>query len=478
MKSLAPILPSFFKHALSDPHLSESLEMWGDEPLFLFSPKDLSEMIEPFERVFKKAQLPYKMFISQKPAFAPSILREVSEKKSATDVSSVHELLQAIKANIAPEQIMASGVKNVEYLRTAAMAGVLIACDSLEELLALKQILETEKRQGNVLLRLSCNQILSKVGFESRFGINQEELTQCFQVISSAFGSIKCLGFAFHLNHGSTTQRVRALEYALTMYEEFSEFLSFPTYISIGGGFRVSSTGKETWSEFFSRIKHHLKQGDEQVSWSKSGLGIEFVDGHLRGRENFVAPSPEVDAEQELSALLSTRLSAFGESKVFEVLKDYLITLIVEPGRSVLQPLVAYSAKVQHVKLLSSGDKAVFLNGNTKHINASENHLILDPIHIRAHDHLSPSTHAYVFGNLCLESDIFSQRRFFFLHSPVVGDRLVFTHVGAYAAGFSVGRPHSYPEPRRVCLYPEGEGFCWAEEDKAGCNFEMRMYDN
>ena len=307
-----------------------------------------------------------------------AILKHLQELGSSAVLVSGNELCIALKANFKPEKTILNGNgKTIEELTYAIQNQVLINIDSEFDLQHIQQATKKAKKQANVLLRVNpdidpqVHPYVSTGIKDSKFGIQNNKLDWFLDSIkSSTF--LNLVGIHCHL--GSTIEQTQIFYDATVLMSKFVEIIRSRgfelKYLNIGGG-----------------------------------LGIDY---HKQGKN---LPTP-------LELINSIR----------QILESLDISLIIEPGRSIVGNTSILVNRVIGTK--SNGNK------NFAVVDGSMAELIRPSLYNAYHhiDLIEPCKGQLktfdIVGPVCESADFLAKDRL--LTSPIEGMGLAVWDVGAY----------------------------------------------
>ncbi len=203
---------------------------------------DIRRIRRQIERVWDALPAGAALLYSLKTNPSLSITAMMAAHGVGADVASASEILTALAAGMAPDQIFVSGpYHSPEVLELVhAHPGMTLSIDSLSELRRLSEI------GGNfrALLRLQPDYEVATgmpSGQTSRFGIGVNELAACREILRGST-AVEVLGF--HVFAGSqildSAEVVRHLEQAAILARRAADALEIvPRTINLGGGFGV-----------------------------------------------------------------------------------------------------------------------------------------------------------------------------------------------------------------------------------------------
>lgn len=348
-----------------------------DSPFYLYSKNRITENFKAYEKALQG--------LNAIPCYAVKannnflIAKYIQSLGSGAVLVSGNELKLALEAGFDPNKIVFNGNGKLPWeLELAADKGVFINVDSEFDLDNIKAAAKKVGKKAKVLLRINpdvdpqVHKYVSTGLASSKFGIRNSHLQYFLDEIRKD-NLVELVGVHSHL--GSTITKVNIFRDAAVIMCEFIK--------------KIRSEGFEL---------KYLNIG--------GGLGIDYYH-----KEDVVLPSP--------TDLIDT---------VRDIVKDLGLTLIIEPGRSMIATSCALVNTVTGVKT----------NGN-KHfvvIDGSMSTLIRPSLY-DAYQHIeltapcsSPKQVFDVVGPVCESADFLGKDRE--LPTPAAGDGLVVHDAGAY----------------------------------------------
>ncbi|MEG3628669.1 type III PLP-dependent enzyme domain-containing protein [Streptomyces poriticola] len=376
-------------------------------PLFIYD----ADILEATYRKLRGA-LPANVdvFYSLKANPNISVCALLNSLGSGAEVSSYAELVTALRAGVAPRDIIFLGPgKDEQELAACVEAGIrAVVCESLDELDLLDSLLATAGRDAfPVLLRVnpafgSKGSGLAMGGKPRQFGIDEAELRDSKHRLA-ALRSIRVQGVHAYmgtriLNHEDVVHNTRQI---LATAEDLAGRLGFPLETVDFGG----------------------------------GLGVAYFDN---------------EEDLDLAAL---------ETGLAEVLSSFSARnphcrMIMELGRFLTATAGTYIVRARYVKD-SMGESFVVADGGTNHHMAAvgvgsfvKRNFPIRHLGNRAADALRPYT---VTGPLCTPNDVVARR----VRLPEVrpGDLLAVERSGAYGPTASPGLFLSHGFPAEVMVH-------------------------
>jgi diaminopimelate decarboxylase len=456
MPTLTPVLHAEGERFLADERRIMDLVAALGSPLNVMFPERVADNIVRFADAAKRAGVICETYFPLKPNKAASTVARASLTDVGVDVASADELVHALAQGFSAERIEATGPKNARFLRLCVQHGVRIHLDSGEEL---KRVLVTRKQCSAkeptaVFLRVNGLGSSGSLSTDSRFGTKASEVEKVLAILSDKKEEVRFLGFAFHLNTANTEEKVRAIDEALQLTIHAGQRGLSPTYLNIGGGFKINFLQSEAeWNAYLSAVKNGATANGKTMGWNESSLGYGSVDGRLTGKPDFHPHFVKTAGAEEFAFLLEQRLPSFDQAQIKTVLSDLLLTLVIEPGRSLLDQAGMTLARVIEVKRSAKDEKVIVLEVNRSNMNASDIEFMSDPILIPNGPRTSEEPFdGFIAGNLCLHGDFIMRRRVALKTTPQPGDVLAFINTAGYNMDFAESATLRQPIARKVAV--------------------------
>ncbi|RSS54619.1 Y4yA family PLP-dependent enzyme, partial [Streptomyces sp. WAC06614] len=349
---------------------------------------------------------------------------------AGVDVASVGELREALGHGVRGEHLVVTGPAKVPVLlRLAVRHGALVAVDALDELdtvLALARALAPAGGPGPARILLRCRPPQQP---HSRFGMTDAELGTALDRCVRAGDGVRTEGFSFHLSGYALQPRADlAAQLVDRCLQARAQGLEADR-ISIGGGLPVSYTDADSWRTFLTgQHRRHYHAG-------RTFRTGDFYPYH----------SPEAGAHA-LAALLATRPEGH-DRPLAGLLADAGVTLLLEPGRALLDRAGATVFRVQGVK--DRGDYLLLTVDGTS-LSLSEqwfdSEFLPDPRLLPQDDRAPAGLYpASIGAATCLESDMLTWRKVGLTRRPRTGDLLVYPNTAGYQMDSNESPFHDLP---------------------------------
>ncbi len=304
-------------------------------PLFVFSESRIRTNIARLQAAAKKVDRPIKFCYASKANSNMAVLGVVRDTGIDIEVNSGGELYKALRAGFRPDQIIFNGTsKTNEELDEAVRAGIYsINVDSIYEIELVEDAVRRARSELNsglpparVALRL-----VPEIGTRSHLGLQTALLTSKFGISSSEVLEAFRRGLqnpdlvhvcGIHIHVGSQTPDVEPFAEAfksmwnhlMTIHRETGLTLE---HINLGGGIPVN-------------YLRDRSQADELPQHEREMLGAELEPSDVLTEALRVARESARDVEAE--HLLDQ------------------VTILLEPGRSIISDAGVVLTKVQNIK--------------------------------------------------------------------------------------------------------------------------------
>ncbi len=258
----------------------ERLAVEHGTPLYIYSRRVIERRLREFDAAFEP--LDRLIAYSVKANGNLSVLRLLSELGTGADIVSGGELYKAMRAGMAPERIVFSGVgKTVTEMAAALEVGIYgFNVESESELRALSELAAAMGREAPFALRINPD-ILSptphhytRTGHrESKFGIPAEDALRLYRLARRLPG-LRPRGIDVHIGSQILDPQPyrQAVLQALDMVEDLKRDGIRLEYLDLGGGFGVTYEEEQTQpaAAFAEAVVPHL---------AKSGLRLVLEPG-------------------------------------------------------------------------------------------------------------------------------------------------------------------------------------------------------
>ncbi len=374
--------------------LRKLAEKYGT-PLYVYSYNTLKRHVNAYREAFKDIR--HILCYAVKANSNIHILKLIKSMGGGADIVSGGELFRALKAGINPKRIVYAGVgKKDEEIRFALESGILMFnVESSSELERINTIAGEMNLKAPIALRINphidakTHPYISTGLKKHKFGIPLEDAIENY-ILASKMKNIKIMGIHKHIGSQilEISPFVDALKSILSMVDELKKRNINIRYLDIGGGLGISYRAEED-----SLYPHELSRA---------------IKPYLRNRD---------------------------------------ITLIIEPGRSIVGNAGVLLTKVLYIK--DTGKKRFII------VDAGMNDLIRPSLYDAYHEIIPVKRHnengsvSDVVGPICESGDFLARGRKIPDVSP--GEYLCVMSAGAY--GFSMSSNYnSRPRPAEVMV--------------------------
>jgi diaminopimelate decarboxylase len=358
-------------------------------PLYIYSHSTLTRHFLAYQKAF--SEIPHIICFALKANSNAAVIKTFAELGGGADVVSGGELYRALRAGVSPRKIVYAGVgKTEEEIRYALGKGILMFnLESDQELREIDRVAGHMKKKAPIALRINpdidpkTHPYISTGLKKHKFGIPIEDALE-YYMVAKKLRSVEIVGIHKHIGSQITEVGpfIDALNRTMGLVDVLGEMGIPIRYLDIGGG-----------------------------------LGIRYNDEE--------PPQPADLA-----------------SRIIPLLKNRNLTVIVEPGRSLVGNAGIFVTKVLYIKQGEEKDFVIVDGGMNDLIRPtlySAYHAIMPVVRNRKKEVL-----ADVVGPLCESGDFLGKGRK--LPGPGKGDLLAVMSAGAY--GFTMSS--NYNSRRRV----------------------------
>ncbi len=407
------------------------LEKQVDQPFNLIFLKNLNDQIEKILGFLKSVRINnFELFYSMKANNAPFLVSFIS-KLLPVESSSPFETNLAFKNN--PKQIIVNYPGNLKKILPILKkfknlkTKVYLVINSEEQLTFL--IKENIKigffiRLGNIKTEKFNN--LRK----TRFGIDEEIIPEIFKKLKKQNQRKYFKGLSFHIDSTSEELKREYLKKVISLSIDGLNMGFNIDSLDLGGGIRFNYISKNNWNELNFLISKKILENNQEFFWNNYNFGIIKKKERIFGEGNFFPYFSENNGTAQIQYLLDTEIN--GE-KFSTILNDLNLKLIFELGRFILQDAGGSIFKIEQV-VNKKNSQYLILNGKYNEIAANLD-ILYDPILFKnpKNKKVNKVKNSYfIFGNTCLEDDIFFKRKVYLPNEPEEEDLLFFNNTIAY----------------------------------------------
>ena len=296
-------------------------------PLFVFSERRIRHNIDRIKRAADLIDCSLKVCYAAKAMSTMGILRAVKNAACDIEVNSGGELWKALKAGFIGDQIIFNGTSKEIWEIEAAIDDEIYAIqvDSTLELALIEETAKHLGKRANVSLRLvpeiesATHHGLQTALLTSKFGMMPDEALESFRQYKDS-QHLNLAGIHLHIGsqNPSSTAYTEALDVLFAnlhhIYDETGLKLS---HINLGGGFPVNYIS-----------------------------GEKFTDDFATGQREML--SADFDPAEAIQAAWQTVKRAADNASASHLLND--LTLLLEPGRSIIADAGVLLASVRNIK--------------------------------------------------------------------------------------------------------------------------------
>lgn len=245
-------------------------------PVYIYSQKTLKRHYGAFTSAF--AKVPHLICYSIKANSNIAVLKTFADEGSGFDIVSGGELFRALKAGASPKKIVFSGVgKREDEIEYALKSGILMFnVESPEELAAINKIAGRLKKKAGISIRVNPNvdpkthPYISTGLKKNKFGIETGQAIKEYLNAKANYRNVNPIGIDCHI--GSQITQIEPFIDALAKTKELlatlrNEGLDIK-YLDMGGGLGITYDTEEP--------PHPSKYGEEVIDGTK-GLGVTLI---------------------------------------------------------------------------------------------------------------------------------------------------------------------------------------------------------
>jgi diaminopimelate decarboxylase len=216
-------------------------------PLYIYSHKTLLRHFKSYDEAFKS--FPHIVCYALKANTNAAVLRLLAKNGSGADIVSGGELFRAMKAGIPSEKIVYAGVgKTEEEIRSALKAKILMFnVESEDELREIDRVAGRMRTKAPVALRVNpdidakTHPYISTGMRKHKFGISIDEALENYR-LAARLKNIRVVGVQKHIGSQITkiSPFVDALKRILILLDELNRQKFDIKYLDIGGGLGIT----------------------------------------------------------------------------------------------------------------------------------------------------------------------------------------------------------------------------------------------
>lgn len=221
-------------------------------PLYIYSAATFRRHFEAFDSAFEG--LDHLTCYSVKANSNLSVLKMLGEAGAGMDVVSGGELYRVLKAGIAPEKIVYSGVgKRDNEIREALIAGILMFnVESMAELVRINEVAGDMGKKASISIRINpdvdpqTHPYISTGMKKNKFGLDIENSLEAYK-LALELENIEPIGMDCHIGSQLTSidPFLEALDKLLAFYEKLKALGVNVKYLDLGGGLGINYNEEE-----------------------------------------------------------------------------------------------------------------------------------------------------------------------------------------------------------------------------------------
>jgi len=459
-----PLVRSFLDDGAAPAGL---LARWGS-PLNVLLPEIFAANVAAFRDELDASGLRYRICYAHKANQGRAFVHAALAAGIGIDVASPDELRSALAAGFPASLIEATGPKGRGFLGVLVGSGVTINVDNLWELAQITDLAQAGADPGSsrvpVLVRL-CGFGSANPGSRrpSRFGVPVTRFQGIIDLLLAARGTVDFLGLSFHLDSGEVADRALAVDECLRLLERAWASGLSPRILDVGGGFRQAFADRPEPFEAYARaVKRGLAGQGQPLTWGGTTLGYRYEDGAIRGALVSGKYAGSVEGPVFMREMAASPLPGQDGRSVARVLRENMIELWLEPGKSLVDHAGLTLASVEFVKEASDGSVLVNLDISRDKVCPADQEVMLDPVIIyrsQAPNPGGPPTGVFFAGNLCLERDMIFNHLTFVDRIPAPGDIVAFINTAGYQMDLSASAALMQRQPVKAVIRATAGGF-------------------
>jgi diaminopimelate decarboxylase len=237
-------------------------------PLYIYSAATFRRHFKAFDSAF--SDLDHLTCYSVKANSNLSVLKMLAEEGAGMDIVSGGELYRALKAGVAPEKIVYSGVgKRASEIKQALEAGILMFnVESVAEVVKINEVAKEMDTIAKVSFRINpdvdpqTHPYISTGMAKNKFGLDIEHSLEAYKMTMD-MDNVEAIGMDCHIGSQLTNidPFLEALEKLLDFYEKLKDLGIDIKYLDLGGGLGISYDDEEPPhpSEFGQALADKLK---------------------------------------------------------------------------------------------------------------------------------------------------------------------------------------------------------------------------
>lgn len=349
-----------------------------------------------------------------------NVMRSVFSQGLGADAASMNEVRLAKQAGLPRDEIYYSAPgKSIEDIKNALGQAVLIA-DSLNEIKRIQTIAEQSGITVNIGIRINPDFTFSGDGGQpSKFGIDEEQALSFLE--ANLCQNVRVTGIHVHLKSQELEFNTLAAYYKrmLALAEKFQRICGGLDYINMGSGMGIP-----------------YAPGDASLDVAALGAAVKREFANYRETHPHTKLIIEVGryAVCESGVYVTTVLDRkVSRGKTYLILKNTL--------NGFLRPSLAHLIAQYSSEDSPAGAEPLFTSKNAFGFHALKEE--------------APCETVTLAGNLCTGADVIAED--IYLPHLEIGDAVIITNAGSYAAALSPMQFSSQERPRELFLSQSGE---------------------
>ncbi|MFN4212689.1 MAG: hypothetical protein ACK4FL_01860 [Microgenomates group bacterium] len=404
-----------------------------NQPFNLIFLKNLKDHVFDLKSLFESKKVNnFEIFYSLKANNSPFLVKKISEILPI-EASSPYETELALSNN--PKKLIINYTGDLKKIisilskKLKSKTRIYLSLNSYEQYL----FLEKNKLNYDFLIRIGNIENKKFASLKtSRFGFDDNLIPEIFKNIKKTFLIENFKGLSFHVDSTSDELKREYLKKAISLTIEALKMDFRNEILDIGGGVRFNYINKTNWNNLTFLISKKIIEGDSNFFWNNYNFGIIKKDKKIFGEGSFFPYYSDTNEFSQINFLLDAE---FEGEKAINVLNDLNIKLIFEMGRFILKDIGGSLFEIEEI-CQKNKNHFLILNGKYSEI-AAQFDIIYDPILIKINENKTSEVSDkkigyFIFGNTCLEDDIFFKRKIYFPQNPNKGDLLFFSNTIPY----------------------------------------------
>ena len=470
MRGLPPAIHPMVRSFLADGDRPAALRARWGSPLNLVFPQIFRANLAAFRAILDRSGLDYRIHYVHKANQARAFVRAALDAGIGIDVASPGELASALAAGFPAGRIEATGPKGRPFLSQLVEKQVMVNVDNLWELAELIRLARQRRPArscpGQALRLRSARRCWpAQPVRRARPRVTRRSSTCC--------GRARMRWTSWGCPSTWTPARpARRSRRPMTACAFRAGLRGWPGPARAGYRRRVP-VGLRRGHGGVRRVRagHEGRPDWPRAPADLDGntLGYRFEDGRVQGVPVFHKYANRLAGPESLGQLLDGVPPGQGGRRTAQVLRENMIELWLEPGKSLADQAGVTLASVEFVKEAADGSLLVNLDLSRDKLCPAGQEVMLDPVLIYrsaprsglADPHAGPGQRAGVFlgGNLCLERDMIFNHLTFVERIPGPGNIVAFINTAAYQMDLSASGALMQHRAAKVTVDSSASGF-------------------